>query len=89
VGDGPGKPCGTEDNGQGIVAGLGKAKEDKKSTVLVRLGFRVHVVREEEDWLSGVKKRSVAEGWIPGSAVGIREGGEYLYPRSGFCLKGD
>jgi len=32
---------------------------------LVRLGLAVHVVREEESWLSGVKKRSIAESWIP------------------------
>ncbi|MBI4488446.1 MAG: hypothetical protein HY694_05130 [Deltaproteobacteria bacterium] len=32
---------------------------------LVRLGLPVHVVREEESWLSGVKKRSFAESWIP------------------------
>jgi DNA mismatch repair ATPase MutS len=33
----------------------------------MRLGLPVHVVREEEGWLSGVKKRRVAERWIPAS----------------------
>ena len=32
---------------------------------LIRLDLPVHIVREEEGWLSGVKKRSVAERWIP------------------------
>jgi len=32
---------------------------------LMRLGLPVQVVREEESRLSGVKKRSVAERWIP------------------------
>jgi DNA mismatch repair ATPase MutS len=36
---------------------------------LLGLGFPVHVVREEESWLSGVKKRSVGEAWIPESAA--------------------
>ncbi len=32
---------------------------------LVKQGFSVHVVKEEEGWLSRLKKRSVAERWIP------------------------
>jgi hypothetical protein len=32
---------------------------------LMRLGTPVHVVREREGWVSGVKKRSIAERWIP------------------------
>lgn len=32
---------------------------------LMRLGFSVHIVREEAGWLSGVKTRSVAEIWKP------------------------
>ena len=32
---------------------------------LMRLDLPVHIVREEEGWLSGVKKRSVAGRWIP------------------------
>ena len=28
------------------------------------LGFSVHVVREEGGWLSGVKRRTLAEMWI-------------------------
>jgi len=34
---------------------------------LTRLGFPVHIVREEESWLSRIKKRSVAESWLPSS----------------------
>ncbi len=108
MGDGSGKPCGTEDKGQGILAGLGKTKvgrfyefydDQAESAIrlfalkmiearrafqtrcgfpvhlqetylkkLMMLGFSVQVVREEEVWLSGVKKRSVAERWIPAVA---------------------
>ena len=32
---------------------------------LIRLGLPVHVVREEESWPSGLKKRCVAETWMP------------------------
>jgi DNA mismatch repair ATPase MutS len=108
VGDGSRKPSGTEDKGQGIVAGLGKTKmgrfyefyDDQAESAmrlfglkmiearrgfqircgfpinfkerylrrLLELGFSVHIVREEESWLSGVKQRSIAEGWIPSKA---------------------
>ena len=33
--------------------------------MLMRLGFPVHVVREEKSWPSGLKKRCVAETWMP------------------------
>jgi RNA-directed DNA polymerase len=34
---------------------------------LMMLGFSVQVVKEEEHWFSGVKKRRIAERWIPAS----------------------
>jgi len=34
---------------------------------LVKRGFSVHVVREEDHWLYGIKKRSIGERWIPTS----------------------
>ena len=32
---------------------------------LLRGGFSVHIIREGEGWPSGLKKRHVAEGWVP------------------------
>lgn len=41
---------------------------------LLELGSSVHIVGEEESWLSGVKKRSVAERWIPALAAADHRG---------------
>ena len=36
---------------------------------LIRLGFSVHIVREGDGWFSGVKKRLIAEKWVPVSSL--------------------
>jgi hypothetical protein len=46
--------------------------QDRYRIKLVKLGFPVEVVREEEGWLSGIKKRNVAERWLPASAAASR-----------------
>ncbi len=32
---------------------------------LKRLGFSVYIISEEDEWISELKKRRIAEGWVP------------------------
>lgn len=50
--------------GFGIRCSFPVNLKEKYLSRLMGLSFSVYVVREEEGWLSGVKKRGVAEGWI-------------------------
>lgn len=48
-----------------VRCGFPVSSKGKYLGKLIRIGFPVHIVNEGDSWLSRVKKRQVAEGWMP------------------------